>query len=90
MLSLFINNNQASQKSINSTGNQIIVTLNPPILLDENKEYQMRLLNASIMYCMPNVTSKNNTLSHMFNYNVTQTQRTLTFDDGLYIGLALK
>ena len=33
---------------------------------------------------MPNVTSKNNTLVYMFNYNGTQTQRTITFDDGLY------
>ena len=84
MLSLFINNNQSNQKIINPTGNQVTVNLNPPIILDDNKDYQIRLLNSSITYCMPNVTSKNNTLSYMFNYNGTQTQRTLTFDDGLY------
>ena len=61
-LSLFINNNPATNKQVSDTGNQVTVFLNPPIVLDDNKSYHMRLLDSSIVYSMPNVTSKNNTL----------------------------
>ena len=79
-LSLFINNNPATNKQISDTGNQVTVFLNPPIVLDDNKLYQMRLLNANIVYSMPNITSKNNTLV----YNDGFIDHTITFDDGIY------
>ena len=79
-LSLFINNNPATNKQVSDTGNQVTVFLNPPIVLDDNKSYQMRLLNANIVYSMPNITTKNNTLV----YNDGYVNHTITFDNGIY------
>jgi len=80
MLSLFINNNPSTNKIISPLGNQVIVNLNPPILLDEKKKFELRLLNANIVYCMPNVSSNNNTLTYIFQ-GITHN---IIFDNGLY------
>ena len=50
-----IDNSPAQNKIINATRNQIIVTLPSAIYLDRNKEYVVGLINASIVYCNPNV-----------------------------------
>ena len=80
MLSLFINNNKSNNKIVSSLGNQVTINLNPAINLDDNKKYQLRLLNANIVYCMPNVTILNNTLKYTFSGSTYS----LVFDTGLY------
>ena len=80
MISLYINNTPGNGKTINATGSQVTVNLNPGIVLDDKKKYQMRLLNANVVYCMPNITAKNNTLS----YTLDGTAHVITFDTGLY------
>ena len=67
MQTLFINNTPDSRKDISTLGNSVTVYLNQPIILDEKKKYQMRLLNANIVYCMPNITASNNILSYSYN-----------------------
>lgn len=49
--SLYINNTPESGKIVNATGNKVQVTLAKPIMLDPSKKYQVRLLNAAIVYC---------------------------------------
>ena len=57
------------------------INLNPAINLDDDKKkYQLRLLNAYIVYCMPNVTTLNNTLKYTFSGNTYSS----VFDTGLY------
>ena len=62
MLSVFINYNPSNNKIISLLGNQVTINLNPGITLDDNKKYQLRLLNMNCVYSMPNITTKNNTL----------------------------
>ena len=45
MISVFINNNPSNIKIISLLGNQVTINLNPGITLDDNKKYQLRLLN---------------------------------------------
>ena len=80
MISLFVNNKTSSNKIISALGNQTTVNLNPSITLDDNKKYQLRLLSFNCVYCMPNVTTKNNTLTYTFNSNT----HSIIFDTGLY------
>ena len=81
MISLYITNKAGSGKSVSTLGNSVTINLNQPILLDEKKKYNMRLLQANIVYCSPNVyTNVNNVLSYSYN-NVA---KTITFDQGLY------
>ena len=49
--------NTPSQNKL-ATGNQIIVTLPSAIYLDRNKEYEVGLINASIVYCNPNCINR--------------------------------
>ena len=67
MISLYINNTPSSYKTINSTYNSVTLQLQPPILLDPNKKYQLRVLNANVVYCQPNITSANNKFSYWVN-----------------------
>ena len=46
---IYIDNTSAPNKIINSTGNKISMTLSNPILLDKVKNYEIGLLNASIV-----------------------------------------
>ena len=55
---IYIDNTLASNKIINSTGIKITMTLYNPILLDKNKNYEIWLLNASIVYCNPNAVDR--------------------------------
>jgi len=81
MISLYITNKASSGKTVTSLGNSVTVNLNQPILLDEKKKYNMRLLQANIVYCSPNVyTNVNNVLSYTYNGSPF----TITFDQGLY------
>ena len=81
MISLYITNKAGSGNSVSTLGNSVTINLNQPILLDEKKKYNMRLLQANIVYCSPNVyTNVNNVLSYSYN-NVA---KTITFDQGLY------
>ena len=80
MISLFINNNPSSNKIISSLGNQVTINLNPGITLDDNKKYQLRLLNINCVYSMPNITTKNNTLKYTYAGNT----HSIVFDTGLY------
>ena len=81
MISLYITNKKADGKTVTSIGNSVTVNLNKPILLDEKKNYNMRLLQANIVYCSPNVFANvNNVLSYTYN----SIPFTITFDQGLY------
>ena len=84
MVTLFINNSAGTNKYISPTGNQVTVQLNRPIELDDG-DYQLQVLNANICYCIPNITTSNNTLKYTFvdTNSVVQT-KTITFDIGLY------
>ena len=80
MISLYINNTPSSSKTINSKANSVNVQLQPPILLDPKKQYQLRVLNANIVYCENNITSANN----KFTYTYNGTTYTKTIPVGLY------
>ena len=47
--------------------------LQPAIILDANKKYQVRVLNANIVYCENNITSANNKFTYTYN-SVTYTK----------------
>ena len=78
MGSIYINNISGVNKTISNLGSQITVNLNPPILLDPSKKYQMALNNGSIVYCHPNVT--NIYLSFTYKY----LSYTLQIENGVY------
>jgi len=82
MISLFISNSNQSNKSVSSLGLTVSVNFNPPIQLNPKKKYQMRLLEANIVYCTPNISTalNNNTLS----YSKGGTNYTINFPSGLY------
>ena len=81
MISLYITNKAGSGKSVSNLGNSVTISLNQPILLDEKKKYNMRLLQANIVYCSPNVyTNVNNALTYTYKAST----KTITFDQGLY------
>lgn len=86
MISVFVNNNPSQHKVISTKGNQVTVNFNPKINLESKKKYQLRCLNANIVYCMPNVISGvNNKLYYNINGATDGASfRTLTFDAGLY------
>ena len=87
MISLFISNNPSSNKIVSTLGNQVTVQLNPSILLDEKKTYHLRLLQANLIYCQPNIFSgKNNQLTYKYTSSkfTPQAEKTIVFDTGLY------
>ena len=82
MISIFVNNASASNKQVSKKGNQVTVSFNSPIILDAKKKYQMRCLNANIVYCMPNIFSG---VNNVFYYYYAQGHPTIiNFDTGLY------
>ena len=82
MITLFIDNSlTTTNKIVNTTGNQVTNFYKPTIILDDKKKYELRLVSASIVYCVPNITSKNNKLVYKTSDNVTHT---FLFDSGLY------
>ena len=82
MISLFISNSPSPNKVISNNGSSVTTSLTPPILLNPNKKYEMRLLSASIVYCEPNISSTLN--NNKLDYNVDGTNFSITFPNGLY------
>ena len=81
MFSLYVNNNTNDPtKIVNSTGNAVTINLSPPIILDQTKRYQLRVLQANIVFCQPNITSANNQFTYIYN----GTTYTKTIPIGLY------
>ena len=86
MISLYITNATGENKDVGLLGNRVTLN-NLSINLDNKKKYHMRLLQANIVYCSPNVfTDKNNKLTYKYTNSQTnpQTQKTIEFDQGLY------
>ena len=52
---LFITNRKNKNNIVNSIGNQVTLNLNPPIQLDNKKNYVMRVLSSQVLYCFTNV-----------------------------------
>ena len=68
---IYIDNTTSQNKIINSTGNQIIMTLPSAINLDRNKTYEIGLTNASVVYCNPNVINRYLRFTYMStDYNI--------------------
>ena len=79
--------NVIPNKYISPLGNSVTLYFQEPLRLDTNKEYEVSLRRASIVYCMPNISSalKNNKLTYSFkDVNNALVSKTITFDDGLY------
>ena len=75
---IYIDNTTAQNKIINSTGNQIIMTLPSAINLDRNKTYEIGLTNASVVYCNPNV------INRYLRFTYMSTDYNIQFPNGLY------
>ena len=80
MISLYIHNTPSTSKTINSNANSVNVQLSPPIILDATKKYQLRVLNANIVYYENNITSAKN----KFTYTYNSVPYTKTLPVGLY------
>jgi len=80
MISTFANNATGANKTVSTIGNIVKLNFAPSIPLDDKVDYELRLISANIVYCMPNITSSNNTLTYIFG----GTTHTITFDTGLY------
>ena len=81
-ITLFVNNDPSdSNTKVNAFGNQVTVSLNPAVHLDNKKEYVLRVLSAQVLYCFSNVfTGKNDKIYYAYkggNY-------TITFPQGIY------
>ena len=77
-LVLKINNTPMVGKQISKLGNQVTEFFDSSIILDG--DYELRMINFSCVYCIPNVTSSNNKLV----YTYLGLTHTITFDIGLY------
>ena len=78
---LFVTNRANKNNIVNNTGNQVTLNLNPPIQLDNKKNYVMRVLSSQILYCFTNVfTNKNDTITYKYN----NTDHSVVFPQGLY------
>ena len=80
MISIFANNATGANKTVSTLGNRVKLNFAPSIPLDDKVDYELRLISGNIVYCMPNFTSSNNTLTYIFR----GTTHTITFDTGLY------
>ena len=80
MQPLFISNTPTTNKIINSTGNKVQWNLTTPINLDDGKQYTLSVSQAQIVYCMPNITNKNN----LFKYSFNGTKYTYNIPTGMY------
>ena len=76
MLTYFVSNdiyddsgNRIPNKTVSALGNEVITYFSPPIRLgDSSKNYEIRCTRASIVYCVPNISSalKNNKLTYSY------------------------
>ena len=83
-ITLFVNNNPSdSNTKVNAFGNQVTVSLNPAVHLDNKKEYVLRVLSAQVLYCILNVfTGKNDKIYYAYkggNYTIAFPQGIYTF-----------
>ena len=81
------NGNRIPNKTVSALGNEVISYFQPPIRLgDSGKNYELRVTRASIVYCVPNISSalKNNKLTYSYKIGNLLTTKTYTFSDGLY------
>ena len=95
MRSFFITNSKYDKqgniipdKYVNQIGNEITLYFKDPLRLDPTKKYEVSVLRAAIVYCVPNISSalKNNKLTYSYKDSITNNieTRTIIFDDGLY------
>ena len=82
MDNLLVTNTPDVNKTINSIGSSVTMTLSSPLIFDSNKKYQLRLIQANIVYCTPNIGSAFN--NNKLEYNVDGVNYTITFPNGLY------
>ena len=75
---IYIDNSTAQNKIINSTGNQVFMTLPSSIILDRNKTDEISLTNASIIYCNPIV------INRYLRFTYMSTDYNIPFPNGLY------
>ena len=80
MYSLYINNTPDTNKIVNINGNSVTMYLSTPIILDKSKDWQLRVLQANIVFCEANITTLNNQFTYKYN-NITYTK---TIPTGLY------
>ena len=85
-LTLYIDNKAGKNKIITRNGSSVTVYLNPNIQLNKNKNYTLRLLQASIVFCEPNITSQNSVFMYWTNTNDINTtaQYTYNIETGIY------
>ena len=74
---IYIDNTTAQNKIINSTRNQIFMTLPSAINLGRNKTYEIGLPNA-VVYCNPNV------INRYLRFTYMSTDYNIQFPNGLY------
>ena len=81
------NGNRIPNKFVDPLGSTITMYFPSPIHLNNTKNYEVSVRRASIVYCVPNISSalKNNKLTYSFK-DITNNvvSKTITFDDGLY------
>ena len=69
-LTLYINNKPGRNKVITKNGSCVTLYLDPILNLDQKKQYYLRLLSGSIVYCQPNIIAgKNNKFVFCTNSN---------------------
>ena len=85
-VTLYIDNKAGKNKIITRNGSSVTVYFNPNIQLNKDKHYTLRLLQASVVFCEPNITSKNNVFMYWTNtddVNYT-TQYSYNIETGIY------
>ena len=85
-LTLYIDNKPGKNKIITNNGSSVTVYFTPNIQLDKKKQYAIRLLQASIVFCEPNITASNNVFMYWINTddNVNTTQYSYNIETGIY------
>ena len=81
------NGNRIENKTVSTSGNEVVMYFPDRLHIDENKKYEIRVTRASMVYCVPNISKnlKNNKLTYTFTYGDLTTTRTYTFIHfGLY------
>lgn len=81
-ITLFINNDGTDgNTTVNKLGNQVTVSLNPGIHLDNKKDYVVRVISAQVLYCFSNVfTGLNDKIYYTYKGN----PYTMVFPQGIY------
>ena len=80
---IFLTNTPNTNTTVNTLGNQVTIQLNPPISLNNKKNYILRVLSSQILYCFSNVFTGKNDKIH-FSYSSSNTHYIITLPQGLY------